>query len=145
MVSPSKLSSSSLMHFSILHCWRDFSWLPPKLCCHHSLDGLHAFKMGPLELGENKKKKFTQIKIRWIGRFVPVWWSSSQPGTGQCTGCFEQLHCRGEAAMICPATTLVSCALTIANTAGSLCQLADWFCPCCKNALWLMLLTSKNG
>ena len=39
----------------------------------------------------------------------------------------ELVHCRGEAATICPATTLVSSrALSEANAAGSLCRLADW-------------------
>ena len=38
----------------------------------------------------------------------------------------EQVHCRGEAATICPAATLVSSrALIEAKAAGSLCRLAD--------------------
>ena len=39
----------------------------------------------------------------------------------------ELVHCRGEAATICPATTLVSSrALSEANITGSLCRLALW-------------------
>ena len=44
-----------------------------------------------------------------------------------CSGRCEQVHCRGEAATVCPATTLVSShALNEAKAAGSLCRLADW-------------------
>ena len=58
---------------------------------------------------------------------VPVRRCSSRPGTAGCSGRCEQVHCRGEAATICPATTLVSSrALSEANAAGSLCRLADW-------------------
>ena len=59
--------------------------------------------------------------------FFPARWCSSRPGTAGCSGHWEQVHCRGEAATICPATTLVSsCALNEAKAAGSLCRLADW-------------------
>ena len=58
---------------------------------------------------------------------VPVRRCSSWPGTAGCSGRCEQVHCRGEAATICPAATLLSSrALSEAKAAGSLCRLADW-------------------
>ena len=89
---------------------------------------------------------------------VPVRRCSSRPGTAGCSGRCEQVHCRGEAATICPATvTLVtSRALSEAKAAGSLCRLADWssgpvartHCGRClwhrrtwSTWLWLLILT----
>ena len=57
---------------------------------------------------------------------VPVRRGSSRPGTAGCSGRCEQVHCRGEAAMIYPATSRVtSRALSEANAAGSLRRFAD--------------------
>ena len=51
---------------------------------------------------------------------VPVRRCSSPPGTAGCSGHCELVHCRGEAATICPATTLVSSrALSETKAAGS--------------------------
>ena len=57
---------------------------------------------------------------------VPVRRCSSWPGTAGCSGHCEQVHCHGEAATICPATTLISSrALSEAKATGSLCRLVD--------------------
>lgn len=48
------------------------------------------------------------------------------PGSAACSGRCEQVHCRGEPATICPATTHVSShAPSEGNATGSLCRLAD--------------------
>ena len=41
-------------------------------------------------------------------KIIPVQLFSSQPGTTRCRGSWQQVHCRGEAATIYPAITLVS-------------------------------------
>ena len=75
-----------------------------------------------------KEKEKSHTEQDQVNReVVPVRRFSSQPGTAGCSERCEQVHCHGEAAMICPATTLVSsCALSEAKAAGSLCRLADW-------------------
>ena len=67
------LASNTLFHPSLPRFYallEGFFWDAPQLCCYGPLDGLHAFKMGPLddplELGE--KKKVTRSKVKWIGR-----------------------------------------------------------------------------
>lgn len=50
-------------------------------------------------------------------KIVLVWQYSSWPGTTECSGYYEKVHCHGEALAICPATILL--AHCEANTAGS--------------------------
>ena len=77
----------------------------------------------PLEFGKEKSHTEQDQVNREV---VPVRPCSSQPGTAECSGHCEQVHCRGEAATICPAATLVSShTLSEAKAAGSLCSLAD--------------------
>ena len=164
MVSPSKYSPSSQMHFSILlchtsmHCWKDSSgmplssiltpsWWPP--CLQNG-----SLWWSPWVCGKEKGHTEQDQVNREV---VPARWCSSQPGTAGCSERCEQVHCHGEAAMICPATTLVSsCALSEAKAAGSPCRLADWssgpvartHCGRClwhrriwSTWLWLLILT----
>ena len=61
---------------------------------------------------------------------APVWKSSSWPRTVRCPGRYEQIHGRGEAATIFPATALVSSrALSKAYTAGYPGRLSDYLTP----------------
>ena len=67
------LESNALFHPSMPRLYallEWFFWAAPQLHRYGPLDGLHAFKTGPLddplELGE--KKKVARSKIRWIGR-----------------------------------------------------------------------------
>lgn len=65
---------------------------------------------------------------------------SSRTGTVGWSGHWEQVHCRGDAATIWPATSFVSsCPLSELNAMGSLiCYLI--ICPCDKNSLCSMPL-----
>ena len=116
----------SLPHFSAL--LEGFFWDATQLHHYSPLGGLHAFKTGPLMIHWAWGKEKSNTEQDQVNReVVPVRLCSSPPGTAGCAGRCEQGHCRGEAAMICPATTLVSSrALSEANTTGSLCRLALW-------------------
>ena len=133
------------MHFSILlghtsssmHCWKDSSGMPlVTALLMASTPSKQVPLMIPLSLGKRKSHMeqagdWGKKKVTWnkqVNReVVPVWQCSSQPGTAGGSGRCAQVCCHGEAATICPATTLVSShALTEANAKGSLCRLADW-------------------
>lgn len=93
--------------------------------CHYSpVDDLSAFKIGHLELVEKKKSHTKQDQVN--REVVQVGQCSFMPGSAACSGRCEQVHCRGEPATICPATTHVSShAPSEGNATGSLCRLAD--------------------
>ena len=80
-------------------------------------------KMIPLSLGQ-RKKSHEQDPVNW--RVVSVQCCSFRLGTAGCSERGQLVHCRGEAATICPATILVSShELMEACTTGSPCRLAD--------------------
>ena len=150
------------MHFSILLCQLlctagrillecpsvpslQPSWWPPRLQNRSPW-------WPPWACGKEK----SHMKQGQVNReVVPARWCSSQPRTVGCSGHCEQVHCHGEAATICHATSLVSsCTLSEVNAAGSLCKLADWFSgpvarthggQCLSHwrmwSIWLWLLT----
>lgn len=75
---------------------------------------------------------------------VSLQWCSSRPGTNGCTGCCDQVHCHGEAATICPATTLISSrAPNEENATGSLCRIADWSRVYLKGKPYSLLLWTE--
>ena len=125
------LESNALFHPSLPRFYallEGFFWDAPQLHCYGPLDGLHTIKMGPLDdplqLGEQKKNHAKQDQVN--REVVPVQQCSSWAETAGSAGCYGQVHCCGEAATICPTTTLVSSrALSEAIAAGSLCRLAD--------------------
>ena len=131
---PFKVIPSSLMHFSILlchasmHCWKDSSGMPLSSAVTALLMASTPSKRVPLMIPLSLGKRKSHTEQDQVNRkIVPVRRCSSQPGTAGCAGRFEQGHCCGEAATICPATTLVSSrALSEANITGSLCRLALW-------------------
>ena len=91
------------MHFSILlchasmHCWKDSSWRPPHL--QNRSPWWSPWVWGGKESHTEQDQVNREV--------VAVQRCSSQPGTAGCSGCCQQGHCCGEAATICPATTLV--------------------------------------
>ena len=116
------------MHFSVLfchasmHCWKDSSGMLLSSVITALLMASTPSKWVPLVIPLSLGKR---NNIRWIGRLFP--YGDVLLGQELWAGHCEQVHCRGEAATICPATTHVSSrALSEAKGAGSLCRLADW-------------------
>ena len=122
------------MHFSILLChtsmhyWKDSSGMPFSSLLHpfwRSPCLQYGFPWWPPWAWGKEKSYMEQGQVN--REAVPArrfsFRSRTVGGSGHC----EQVHCRSEAATICPATTLVSSqALSEANTAGFVCRLADW-------------------
>ena len=100
-----------------MHCWKDSSGL-----LFISMPSKRVPLMIPLCLGKNYPEQ--NLVNREV---VPIQRYSSQTGITRCSGSCEQVHCRGEAAMICAATTLISSrAMMEAYSAGSPNRFADW-------------------
>ena len=99
------------MHFSILlcytsmHCWKDSSGMTVSSIITLLSVGLLAFKINFLDyllvLEGNEKSHTKQDQVNL--EVIPVRWYSWL-GNITCSGCCEQVHCHGEAAMICLAT-----------------------------------------
>ena len=135
------------MHFSILcyhasmHYWKESSEMPSQFCYYGPLDSLHIFKMGSLGL-EEMKTVTEQDQVN--KEVVLVWLCSSLPRTTRCSGHSEQVHCRGEAATICPTTTVASFRVpTQAYITGSPFRHTD-FWSYGKNSQGTMPFTSMN-
>lgn len=71
-------------------------------------------------LGKCFKKLEKKVHDQLNREVVPIRRCSPWSGTAGCSGRCVQSHCRVEAAMICPATSLVP------SLAGPLCRLVDW-------------------
>ena len=81
-----------------------FIWKAHQFHRYDPLDGLHTFKTDPLDdplrLGEKEKDL--------VNREVVEEKCSTRPGTAKRTERCEQVYCCGNAATICPITTLFS-------------------------------------
>lgn len=97
----------SLMYFSIF--LSHFCTLPegfflgvPQLCRYSALDGLHAFKWWSTWAWGKERSHTKQDQVN--REVVAVWQGSSLSETAGYSGCYEPVHCCGEAVTICPAT-----------------------------------------
>lgn len=82
-----------------------------------------SFQNGSSSFGKRRKSDENLVNRE----LVPIQRGSSRPLTAACSGRCEQKHFCGEAAMICPATTLAySRTLSKSNATGSLYRLAVW-------------------
>ena len=101
-----------------MHSWKDSSRI-------HFNSIVMAFLMA--SISRKQTPLMTSLPGQVSREDDTVWWHFSWPGTDGCSGHCELLHCPGEAAMHCPATTWTSShTLNKASAAGSLYRHAGW-------------------
>ena len=145
MVSSSKLSLLSLMHFPIflchdfMHCWKDSSGMSFSSVKRALLMSSTFLKRVFLLIILSFEKKGHSELDPGTREIIPVQQFSSMPGTAGCSGHYWQVHCHDEVATICPVTNLIS-----SHRLNKHIDLLIDCLPCVKKLLLMMPFTLMN-